>query len=361
MRVVGLTLLCLTAGLAFLGIYFVWDALPLSAPIAENPNAVPESGEVANYLPWPRKVLKQEQESSQAPGASEIAKSIEQSPLPSPPSSTHSFELRQDERPAAPASKPVEAPRPAPAEKDTLSRASDRSSESSGTLFEHAAKSGRDSGGGEQTTELTPINEPNRERARIEENRRALEQLPKGKIVLTGPSTMKVSETRTVHANVGVNVPIDTLRKHVRPGNQTAEGALAVSSKMIAVLNGSGFKINRRTPEEQSVAEGYPTVWSWDVEAKETGDQELEATLYALIGGDTSSRQLIDSYTHKISVSVTPQTWGEWLKSLRDQIDVINGLIVTLSGIVTGVMGWLVLYLDRRKRKSAPAAAAEPS
>jgi hypothetical protein len=268
MRVVGLTLLCLAAGLAFLGIYFVW----------------------------------------------------EQSPLPSPPSSTHSFELRQDERPAAPASKPVEAPRPAPAEKDTLSRASDRSSESSGSLFEHAANSGRDSGGGEQTAELTPINEPSRERARIEENRRALEQLPKGKIVLTGPSAMKVSETRTVHANVGVNVPIDTLRKYVRPGNQTAEGALAVSSKMIAVLNGSGFKISGRTPEEQSVAEGYPTVWSWDVEAKETGDQELEATLYALIGGDTSSRQRIDSYTHKISVSVTPQTWGEWLKSLRDQM-----------------------------------------
>lgn len=340
MRVVGLILLCLAAGLAFLGGYFVWNALPLSAPIAETPNVATASRDVLQQEQQQQQrqqqQQQQQQERQQAPIAADVTtKRIEVSPRPSPP---------------------------APAEKDTLSRASDSTSEpSDDSLFRHAAGPGSDSGSGDQTAELTPINEPNRERAKIEENRRALEQLPKGKIVLTGPSAMKVSEMRTVHANVGVNVPIETLRKYVRPDNQTAEGALAVSSKMIADLNGSGFKISRRTPEEQSVAERFPTVWSWDVEAKETGDQELEATLYALIGGDNSSRQRIDSYTHKISVSVTPQTWGEWLKSLRDEIDVINGLIVTLSGIVTGAMGWLVLYLDRRKRKREPAAAAGAS
>src|SRR2546423_11167322 len=41
--------------------------------------------------------------------------------------------------------------------------------------------------------------------AKIVENRRRIEQLPKGNIVLDGPSAMKVSETRPVHANVGVN------------------------------------------------------------------------------------------------------------------------------------------------------------
>jgi predicted secreted protein len=114
--------------------------------------------------------------------------------------------------------------------------------------------------------------------------------------VLNGPSAMRVSETRTVYANVGVNVPMEKLRQYVRPENQTAEGVLAVSNEMIAVLSGSGFKIAGRTPEQQSVAEGFPTVWSWDVEAKESGDQELEATLYALIGD--KSRASVSTATH---------------------------------------------------------------
>src|SRR5262249_406139 len=176
--------------------------------------------------------------------------------------------------------------------------------------------------------------------AQIVENRKRIEQLPKGDIVLNGPSAMKVSETRAVHANVGVNVPIETLRGGLRSGSQTDEGKLAVSSEMIAVLSGPGFKITATTPEQQSVAEGYPTVWSWDVEAKTAGDQELEATLYAL----TPSRQRIASYKHKISVSVMELTWSEWVKSFRDEIDAIKGIVVTLSGVVTGVVGWLVLY-----------------
>jgi hypothetical protein len=210
----------------------------------------------------------------------------------------------------------------------------------------------------EAATVVQASPQPSGEAAKLRENKRVLEQLPKGNIVLNGPSAMRVSETRTVYANVGVNVPMEKLRQYVRPENQTAEGVLAVSNEMIAVLSGSGFKIAGRTPEQQSVAEGFPTVWSWDVEAKESGDQELEATLYALIG-DKSSRQRIDSYTHKISVSVRPQTWGEWLKSFRDEIDTIKGIIVTLGGIVTGVAGWLVLYIDRRRRKGPAAAASE--
>ena len=191
----------------------------------------------------------------------------------------------------------------------------------------------------------------NTEAAKIKENKRLLEQLPKGNIVLDGPSTMKVGETRTVYANVGVDVSMETLRKRVRPGNQTYEAELAVSSKMMAELSGPGFKITSKTPEEQSVAEGVPTVWSWDVEAQDSGDLELEATLYAI----TNNRpQRINSYTHKMSVSVRPQTWSEWLKSRRDEIDTVRAIALTLGGGISGVAGWLVLYADRRRRKETP-------
>ena len=205
-------------------------------------------------------------------------------------------------------------------------------------------------------TKLRSQRSRGREQSKIEDNRKALEQLPKGDIVLNGPSAMKVGETRTVYANVGVKVPIEKLRESIRPGDQKVEGVLAVSSEMVAILNGSGFKIAGRTPEQQSVAEGFPAVWSWDVEAKESGDQELEATLYAVVG---SARQRIASYTHKISVSVKPQTWGEWFKSFQGEIDVVKGLVATLSAAVTAVMGWLVLYIDRRRRKGSGATPSE--
>ena len=196
-----------------------------------------------------------------------------------------------------------------------------------------------------------PIEAPtsdSKDLAQIVENRKRIEQLPKGNIVLDGPSTMKVSETRAVHANVGVNVPIEKLRQGVRKGDQAVEEKLAVPSEMIAVLSGPGFKVTATTPEQQSVAEGFATVWSWDVEAKSAGDQELEATLYVM-----PLRQRIASYKQKISVSVMELTWSEWLKSFRDEIDAIKGIVLTLSGAVTGVIGWLLLYSDRRKKKEA--------
>jgi hypothetical protein len=40
-----------------------------------------------------------------------------------------------------------------------------------------------------------------------------LAALPKGHIVLIAPNAMKVGDKRRVLANVGLNVPIETLRK----------------------------------------------------------------------------------------------------------------------------------------------------
>jgi hypothetical protein len=189
--------------------------------------------------------------------------------------------------------------------------------------------------------------------AKILRDRQAtLEQLPTGKIVLEAPKAMKVGEVREVHANVGINVPIEVLRKHSRiEDTQSTEGALRVSSEMIAVLTGPGFKIIATKPEQQSVAEGFPSVWSWDIEARQEGEQELEATLYVLLpSADKSSRQRIDSYTHKIGVSVKDQTWGEWLKSRKEEIDAVKALTITGAGAITVVLGWLGWSYGSRKK-----------
>jgi hypothetical protein len=189
---------------------------------------------------------------------------------------------------------------------------------------------------------------------KMEQARQALERLPKGKIVLDAPKAMKVGDTRAVYANVGINVPIELLRKHNRPTDQSHEAVLSVSSEMAATLTGPGFAITATTPEQQGVAEGFPTIWSWNVEAKQDGEQELEATLYVLL----PTRQRIDSFTHKIGVTVREQTWAEWLKSSRDEMDAIKAISVTLGGAGMAVLGWLRWSYSRRRKIEDKGTAA---
>jgi hypothetical protein len=85
---------------------------------------------------------------------------------------------------------------------------------------------------------------------------------------------------------------------------------------MGATLTGPGFKIDPVTDELQNIAEGFPTVWEWHVEAKFDGEEELEATLYAIVfDGNKDVKHRVDSYTQKIKVSVRDLTWGEWAPS----------------------------------------------
>ena len=164
--------------------------------------------------------------------------------------------------------------------------------------------------------------------------------------MLDAPKAMNVGDTRAVYANVGINVPIELLQKHSRPTDQSHEAAVSVSSEMAATLTGAGFAITPTTPEQQGVAESFPTVWSWNVEAKQEGEQELEATLYVLL----PTRQRIDSYTHKIGVSVKAQSWGEWLKSSKEEVEAVHVIAITLGSAIMAMLGWLGLSYSRRRQ-----------
>jgi hypothetical protein len=179
-----------------------------------------------------------------------------------------------------------------------------------------------------------------------------LKKLPDGKIVIDAPKRMKVDDTRTVYANVGVNVPFEHLRKHLRPEDQSLEGALKVSNEMYATLTGEAFGIARNSPETQGVAEGFPTIWSWNVKAEKEGEQQLEATLYAIIpdaSGGKTTIQYIDSYRQTIGISVKKQSWTDWLKSSKEALDNVKALVLTVGGAVTVVLGWLGWSFTRAK------------
>jgi hypothetical protein len=193
--------------------------------------------------------------------------------------------------------------------------------------------------------------------------RNAIEALPKGNIALRAPAKMTVGDQNEVKATVGFNVPMEALRKQLGPGpaDQKLEGSLSLSPDMVASLNGSGFTIESTTPEQQSIAEGFPTVWSWNVTAKQEGEQELEATVYVLVGdGNKTTRIRVESFTQEINVSVRAQTWGEWLKSLGDELGAVNGILVALGGIITLVLGWLgIKKISPRKKKAPPEETSQ--
>jgi hypothetical protein len=117
---------------------------------------------------------------------------------------------------------------------------------------------------------------------------------------------------------------------------------------MAADLSGSGFTIKRTSPEQLSVVDGFPTVWSWDVEARQEGEQKLEVILYVLLPSAGISRQRIHSSTHTIGVTVKDQTWGEWLKSSKDVVDAVKTIVIALAGAITVVLGWLGFSYTRR-------------
>jgi hypothetical protein len=116
---------------------------------------------------------------------------------------------------------------------------------------------------------------------------------------------------------------------------------------------GPGFEIIATTPERQTIAEGFPTVWSWNVEAKQAGEQELEAILYAFVSdGDKAERQRVNSYVQKITVSVRELTLRERLESFSHEIDAVKAIVVTFGGIVVAVLGWFGVSMKRRKQKA---------
>lgn len=187
---------------------------------------------------------------------------------------------------------------------------------------------------------------------RMESLGQAMKNLPKGNIVLHAPDSMKVGDKKKVEANVGFNISPEQLRKQLPEGGQAFEGTLRISPEMVATLNGPGFKISAITPEQQAIAKDFSTIWSWNVEALDDGDQILEATLYVLVDASGSSkRQRIDSYTQKISVSVRDKTWSEWLSGLGKKLDPFKEILAAIGTIVTAVFGWVTFKKDRKPPK----------
>jgi hypothetical protein len=158
-------------------------------------------------------------------------------------------------------------------------------------------------------------------------------------------------------ANVGLLVPVETLQQHLREGDQKLEGTAQVSAQMSAVLTGAGFRITPLSPEKQQLALGYPTVWSWTIEAIEAGKEQLQAQLYVIVPTAQIDRQFVRSLSREVVVTVRDQTWTEWFEAVGKEFDTAKTIVVSLFGVATLAAGWFGFSLTRRRKNVQPEIA----
>lgn len=185
--------------------------------------------------------------------------------------------------------------------------------------------------------------------AAIARNNEILASLTSAPAVLDAPKAMTVGQTRPVELRVGVGVPAGSLTNSGEPGNQQITGETAVSSNMMATLDGAGFTIRATTPAQLPMSEGHVTFWRWDVQAQEAGAHNLKATLYALIddGGRSVSYQ-VKTYDQLVVVDVKAKTVSEWLDEIAKDADKIKGIVLTVGGLAMTIGGWLGFSRTRK-------------
>ncbi len=87
------------------------------------------------------------------------------------------------------------------------------------------------------------------------------------------------------------------------PGRgDVTEGEAKVSDRVMANLVGSGFDIIPRSPERQTLSPLEANTWRWEVTALDSGTQDLEMVVYALVNDDTLP---VRTYTNTVQVEVS--------------------------------------------------------
>lgn len=75
--------------------------------------------------------------------------------------------------------------------------------------------------------------------------------------------------------------------------------------RMEARLTGSGFEIIVNTPETQLVSTTQPTMWRWQVKAKELGNKNLWPSLNALLSvNGKNTTEVVRIFRRENSVEV---------------------------------------------------------
>ena len=117
---------------------------------------------------------------------------------------------------------------------------------------------------------------------------------------------MRLEHTAHIQLLLAPAESIPHLEKKITAIGEREGATIRVSPLMEARLTGLHFDIEANTDERQPVSNEAPTEWTWDVEPKKTGNQELHLTLTAIlnVGGHDQPRT-IRTFDKVLKVNVT--------------------------------------------------------
>ena len=126
------------------------------------------------------------------------------------------------------------------------------------------------------------------------------------------------------------------------PGRgDVTEGEAKVSDRVMANLVGSGFDIVARSPERQTLSPLEANTWRWEVTARESGTQDLEMVVYALIDDDTLP---VRTYTNTVEVDVSAMQ--QVITAAREANPVFM-ILGGLGSLLAGFFGMAKFIRDR--------------
>jgi len=134
---------------------------------------------------------------------------------------------------------------------------------------------------------------------------RILEKLQFGNIAFNAPKTMNLRDTAVIQLMLGLETPIDKLKRMIEAAGEKEGAHIRVSDRMEARLSGTNFAITAITPEIQAVSRSEITEWKWEVKPSSDGRHYLHLTMSALLSVDgASTPRAIRAFDKMIEVEV---------------------------------------------------------
>lgn len=134
---------------------------------------------------------------------------------------------------------------------------------------------------------------------------RILANLPYGNIVFNTPGTMSVNRPQTIQVELSASATVDALRKRITAGGPLSSDRIMISDQLDVHLTGANFLIQAMTPESQPVGTLTTSHWEWRVTPTQSGKQQLELTVNAVLRIDGVEREFsIQTYDKSIDVKV---------------------------------------------------------
>lgn len=110
-----------------------------------------------------------------------------------------------------------------------------------------------------------------------------LQELKLGAVIFRAPDTLQQDSVATAELLLKPAVSIEEVRQRIEESGIVETAEVHISDRMEARLEGQAFDVTAISSERQAVSAVKPTLWEWEIAARESGRHTLHVTLDVLL------------------------------------------------------------------------------